>query len=73
VELPPTPKKVRSEKTGRPVEAGSRVKLAGTCDVELARLFHEWRIARGLDLSRGLDVVLWNFLGEPRLSFEWDE
>jgi hypothetical protein len=45
-------------------------KLAGTCDCELARLFHEKRRELRLSVSQMLDYVLWNFFGKPRLSFQ---
>jgi hypothetical protein len=45
-------------------------KLAGTCDRELVRLFHEQRRDLRLSVSQMLDYVLWNFFHRPRLSFQ---
>jgi hypothetical protein len=45
-------------------------KLAGTCDRELVRLFHDKRRGLRLSVSQMLDYVLWNFFGKPRLSFQ---
>ena len=72
-DLPPMPEaKVPGEK-GRPVNPGGRVKIAGTVDKELDRLFEKWRTEKGITLSRALDAALWNFLGRPPLSFEISE
>jgi hypothetical protein len=60
-EMPPQPGRV----TDRRWE-----KLAGTCDRELVRLFHDKRRELRLSVSQMLDYVLWNFLGKPRLSFQ---
>jgi hypothetical protein len=60
-EMPPQPERV----TDRHWE-----KLAGTCDSELVRLFHEKRRELRLSVSQMLDYVLWNFFGKPRLSFQ---
>jgi hypothetical protein len=56
----------------QPVRATDRrwEKLAGTCDCELVKLFHEKRRELRLSASQMLDYVLWNFLGKPRLSFQ---
>jgi hypothetical protein len=53
----------------------ARGKLAGTVDAALLELFESERNVRGYNVSRMLDVVLWNYfsLGKsvrPRLSFE---
>ena len=45
-------------------------KLAGTCDCELVKLFHDKRRELRLSVSQMLDYVLWNFFGKPRLSFQ---
>jgi hypothetical protein len=55
-----------------------RGKLAGTVDAELLELFESERRERGYNVSRMLDVVLWNYFGigkpeKPRLSFELSE
>lgn len=69
-ELPPTPaEKIKGDK-GRPASPGERVKLAGTVDAELERLFREQCARRGMSVSRLLDTVLWHYFGRPRLSFE---
>jgi hypothetical protein len=60
-EMPPQPVRV----TDRRWE-----KLAGTCDCELAKLFHEKRRDLRLSVSQMLDYVLWNFFGKPQLSFQ---
>jgi hypothetical protein len=60
-EMPPQPERV----TDRRWE-----KLAGTCDCELVKLFHEKRRELRLSVSQMLDYVLWNFFGKPRLSFQ---
>lgn len=60
-EMPPQPERV----TDRLWE-----KLAGTCDCELVKLFHEQRRELRLSVSQMLDYVLWNFFGKPRLSFQ---
>lgn len=60
-EMPPRPDRV----TDRHWE-----KLAGTCDCELAMLFHEKRRELRLSVSQMLDYVLWNFFGRPQLSFQ---
>jgi hypothetical protein len=60
-EMPPQPERV----TDRRWE-----KLAGTCDCELVKLFHQQRRELRLSVSQMLDYVLWNFLGKPRLSFQ---
>jgi len=70
LEVPPSPgEKIKGEK-GRPANPGKRVKLAGTVDVELERLFREECTKRGISVSRLLDTVLWHYFGKPRLSFE---
>ena len=45
-------------------------KLAGTCDCELIKLFHDERRKLRLSVSQMLDYVLWNFFGKPPLSFQ---
>lgn len=55
-----------------------RGKLAGTVDAELLELFESERRERGYNVSRMLDVVLWNYFGigrpeKPKLSFELSE
>ncbi len=60
-EIPPQPKRV----TDRRWE-----KLAGTCDCELAKLFHVKRRELRLSVSQMLDYVLWNFFGRLPLSFQ---
>jgi hypothetical protein len=60
-EKPPQPERV----TDRRWE-----KLAGTCDCELVKLFHERRRELRLSVSQMLDYVLWNFFDKPCLSFQ---
>ncbi|MFH1115858.1 MAG: hypothetical protein V1792_18260 [Pseudomonadota bacterium] len=60
-EMPPQPERV----TDRRWE-----KLAGTCDCELVKLFHEKRRTLRLSVSQMLDYVLWNFFDKPQLSFQ---
>ncbi|MGB6067648.1 MAG: hypothetical protein WBG50_22810 [Desulfomonilaceae bacterium] len=60
-EMPPQPERVTDRRW---------VKLAGTCDCELVKLFHERRRELRLSVSQMLDFVLWNFFGRPRLSFQ---
>jgi hypothetical protein len=60
-EMPPQPERV----TDRRWE-----KLAGTCDCELVKLFHDKRRELRLSVSQMLDYVLWNFFGRPWLSFQ---
>jgi hypothetical protein len=60
-DMPPQPERV----TDRRWE-----KLAGTCDCELVKLFHERRRELRLSVSQMLDYALWNFFGKPRLSYE---
>jgi len=62
-------------KAGKTVKVlpGKRVKIAGTVDKELHRLFQEWRQQKRISLSHALDTALWNFLGKPRLSFERED
>jgi hypothetical protein len=72
-DLPPIPQDKIPGASGRPVNPGKRVKIAGTVDAELDRLFQEWRDSRGMSLSRALDTALWYFLGKPKLSFEVSE
>ncbi|MBI5250740.1 MAG: hypothetical protein HY912_14715 [Desulfomonile tiedjei] len=60
-EMPPQPVRV----TDRRWE-----KLAGTCDCDLAKLFHEKRRDLRLSVSQMLDYVLWNFFEKPQLSFQ---
>ncbi len=70
-DVPPSPSgRISTEGRGRPVNPGGRVKLAGTVDVELERLFREECTKRGMSVSRLLDTVIWHFFGKPRLSFE---
>ncbi len=45
-------------------------KLAGTCDCELVKRFHDERRKLRLSVSQMLDYVLWNFFGKPSLSFQ---
>lgn len=59
--MPPQPERV----TDRRWE-----KLAGTCDCELVKLFHQTRRELRLSVSQMLDYVLWNFFDKPRLSFQ---
>jgi len=72
IELPPVPPVKLTSRTGRKVSPQRRAKLATNCDAELARLFEEWRIKRGLALNRALDAALWHLLGKPPLSFQID-
>jgi hypothetical protein len=74
-EVPPSPEKIlRAERgRGRPGNARGRVKLAGTVDVELERLFREECTRRGMSVSRLLDTVIWHYFGKPRFSFETSE
>jgi len=60
-EMPPQPEHI----TDRRWE-----KLAGTCDCELVKLFHDERRKLRLSVSQMLDYVLWNFFNKPRLSFQ---
>ncbi len=69
-DLPPMPQEKIEGTKGRPVNPGSRAKIAGTVDSELERRFQEWRESKGISLSRALDAALWHFLGKPKLSFE---
>jgi len=68
---PPLPETV--EGTRRHTVA--RGKLAGTVDAALLELFESERKKRGYNVSRMLDVVLWNYFAigkptKPSLSFE---
>jgi hypothetical protein len=74
-DLPPMPSEKIKGDRGKPINPGKRTKIAGTVDAELERLFQEWREnkCKGTTLSRALDVVLWHFLGKPKLSFEAPE
>ena len=52
-----------------------REKLSGTVDAALFKLFEDERQRRGHNISRMLDVVLWNYFTmtkseTPKLSFE---
>ncbi len=52
-----------------------RRKLSGTADAALFKLFEDERRQRGYNISRMLDVVLWNYFSttrpeKPKLSFE---
>ncbi|MGO9566199.1 MAG: hypothetical protein ACLP5H_01530 [Desulfomonilaceae bacterium] len=47
-----------------------RERLTGTVDSVLFELFHEERRARGVTVSRMLDIALWQRYDKPRLSFE---
>lgn len=47
-----------------------RERLTGTVDPVLFELFHEERRARGVTVSRMLDIVLWQRFDKPKLSFE---
>jgi hypothetical protein len=60
-EMPPQPDRISDRRWE---------KLAGTCDCELVKLFHERRRELRLSVSQMLDYVLWNFFGKPRLSFQ---
>jgi hypothetical protein len=71
---PPLPETV----TGTRRYAVPRAKIAGTVDAELLDLFEKERKERGYNVSRMLDVVLWNYFGiekseKPKLSFELSE
>jgi hypothetical protein len=72
-DLPPMPSEKIKGEHGKPINPGKRVKVAGTVDAELERLFQKWRESKGITLSRALDVALWHFLGKPKLSFEVSE
>jgi len=72
-ELAPAPPERIMGEHGKKVNPGKRVKIAGTADAELVRLFEQWRQERGITLSRALDAALWHFLGKPALSFERSE
>lgn len=55
--------------------AVQRKKIAGTVDAALLNLFEHERKQRGYNVSRMLDVVLWNYfcidrVEKPKLSFE---
>ena len=60
-EMPPQPEHITDRRW---------LKLAGTCDCELVKLFHDYRRKLRLSVSQMLDYVLWNFFGKPRLSFQ---
>jgi hypothetical protein len=60
-EMPPRPDRVTDRRWG---------KLAGTCDCELVKLFHQQRSELRLSVSQMLDYLLWNFVGKPKLSFQ---
>ena len=47
-----------------------RERVIGTVDRSLFELFHDERQARGVTVSRMLDIVLWKYFGKPKLSFE---
>jgi hypothetical protein len=68
-ELPPDPDKIAGPR-GKRIALGERVKVAGTADAELLRLFELWRKEKRISFSKALDAVLWHFLGKPKLSFE---
>ncbi len=55
--MPPQPERITDRKWE---------KLAGTCDRELVKLFHEQRRELRLSVSQMLDYVLWNFFHCPR-------
>jgi hypothetical protein len=67
-----TPVEPQQEKPPQPERVTDRrwEKLAGTCDCELVKLFHQQRRDLRLSVSQMLDYVLWNFFGKPRLSFQ---
>ncbi len=71
-EEPPLPKRTATSEKGKPKAPGERVKIAGTIDSVLGAKFDEWRLEKGITLSRALDIALWHFLGKPKLSFEKD-
>jgi len=71
---PPLPETV----TGTRRHTVQRGKLAGTVDSALLELFESERRERGYNVSRMLDVILWNYFGigrpeKPKLSFELSE
>jgi hypothetical protein len=59
--MPPQPERITDMKWE---------KLAGTCDRELVKMFHEHRRALRLSVSGMLDYVLWNYFHCPRLPFQ---
>jgi hypothetical protein len=59
--MPPQPERITDRKWE---------KLAGTCDRELVKIFHDHRRELRLSVSQMLDYVLWNFFHCPPLSFQ---
>jgi hypothetical protein len=55
---------------GRPVGQGERVKVGITLDKNLFERFEAERKRLGLSASGYADVVLWNFFGQPPMSYE---
>jgi hypothetical protein len=72
IPLPPERARTKGAK-GRPVGQGERVKVGITLDKNLFDRFEQERKRTGLSASGYADVVLWNFFGKPRLSFEETE
>lgn len=71
---PPLPETVQGTRR----HAVPRGKIAGTVDAGLLELFENERKERGYNMSRMLDVVLWNYFcigkpDKPKMSFELSE
>jgi hypothetical protein len=71
---PPMPETVQGSRR----HAFPRGKIAGTVDAALLELFEKERKERGCNVSRMLDIVLWNYFGhgkceKPKMSFELSE
>ncbi|MBM3301596.1 MAG: hypothetical protein FJY85_16815, partial [Deltaproteobacteria bacterium] len=67
--VPPLPVVDQMSRTGRE-HLVERERVMGTVDPVLFNLFHNERNARGVTVSRMLDIVLWKYFGKPKLSFQ---
>ncbi len=68
-EVPPLPT-VNDASASKKEHVVERERITGTVDPVLFDLFHKERKARGVTVSRMLDIVLWKYYGKPQLSFE---
>jgi hypothetical protein len=68
-EVPPLPT-VDEDHPSKKKFVKERERLTGTFDSVLFDLFHQERKARGVTVSRMLDIAFWQRYGKPKLSFE---
>lgn len=70
-DVPPEPQRTKGSKSRAHIV--KRGKLSGTIDQALLDLFEAERKARGVSVSRMIDIAMWRAYNYPPLSFEQSE